>query len=81
MELRAATAEELPEIVEIYNSNVPARTATTYTSPVSVESRRERLRDQEKRHPVWVADAGNPGGSRGSRLESSTSGPPTNRPD
>src|SRR6266581_575295 len=36
---RTATRNDLPQIVEIYNSTIPSRIATADTEPVSVESR------------------------------------------
>ncbi|MEZ7198924.1 GNAT family N-acetyltransferase [Pseudodesulfovibrio karagichevae] len=38
--MQPATGQDLPRIVEIYNSTVPTRIATADTEPVSVESRR-----------------------------------------
>lgn len=38
--MQPATEQDLPRIVEIYNSTVPTRIATADTEPVSVESRR-----------------------------------------
>lgn len=38
--MQPATEQDLPRIVEIYNSTVPTRLATADTEPVSVESRR-----------------------------------------
>lgn len=64
MQIRDATAGDLPEIVEIYNSSIPSRIATADTSPISVESRREWLLDRSERHPVWIADPGSPGSGR-----------------
>lgn len=67
MRIRDATAEDLPEIVGIYNSTIASRIATADTSPVSVESRRGWLSDRSERRPVWIAepDAGEAGGVAG----------------
>ncbi|MGB3635460.1 MAG: N-acetyltransferase family protein [Rubrobacteraceae bacterium] len=57
MNLRDAVLEDLPAIVEIYNSTVPSRMVTADPKSVSVESRLEWFHghDPEKR-PLWVAD-------------------------
>lgn len=39
--IRSAITEDLPRIVEIYNSTVDSRMVTADTSPVTVESRTE----------------------------------------
>jgi phosphinothricin acetyltransferase len=54
--IRAATEDDLPAIVEIYNAAIPGRMATADLDPVSAESRRGWLRahDPAKR-PLWVA--------------------------
>ena len=39
-ESREASADDLPEIVAIYNASIPGRLATADTQPVTVESRR-----------------------------------------
>jgi L-amino acid N-acyltransferase YncA len=52
---RLATPEDLPAIVEIYNSAVLARTSTCDLEPVSVTSRREWFdAARPDRHPIWV---------------------------
>lgn len=65
MEVRDATSEDLPGMVEIYNSTVPTRLATADTAPVSVEARKVWFHDRDGRRPVWVADPGTPGGMAG----------------
>ena len=57
MRIRDAVEEDLPAIVEIYNSTVPSRMVTADPEPVSVESRRAwfRKHDPESR-PIWVAE-------------------------
>lgn len=58
MKIRDATEEDLPEIVEIYNSTVPGRTATADPEPVTVESRRAWFSEHSpERRPLWVAEA------------------------
>lgn len=55
---RIARAEDLPAIVEIYNSTIASREVTADTEPVSVESRRQWYADHEpSRRPLWVVHA------------------------
>jgi L-amino acid N-acyltransferase YncA len=55
LEFRNATREDLPVIVEIYNSTVPGRMVTADTEPVSVESRLQWCQDHEpSRRPLWI---------------------------
>lgn len=56
MNIRFGTVEDLPAIVEIYNSTVPSRMVTADTEPVSLESREGWFdaHDSESR-PIWVA--------------------------
>jgi L-amino acid N-acyltransferase YncA len=55
LEFRNATREDLPVIVEIYNSTVPGRMVTADTEPVSVESRFQWFQDHEpSRRPLWI---------------------------
>ncbi|RSM60019.1 GNAT family N-acetyltransferase [Kibdelosporangium aridum] len=52
---RLATQEDLPSIVEIYNSAVLARSSTCDLEPVSVASRQAWFDDaRPDRHPIWV---------------------------
>ncbi len=57
---RTATRNDLPQIVEIYNSTIPSRIATADTEPVSVESRVHWFDEHTPgRRPLWVVeDAG-----------------------
>ena len=50
-----ATLQDLPKIVEIYNSTVASRMVTADTEPVSVESKRNwfKAHSPDKR-PLWV---------------------------
>lgn len=53
---RRATIEDLPAIVEIYNSTVASRMVTADTEPVKVEDRMEWfLRHNEKR-PLFIME-------------------------
>lgn len=50
-----ATVEDLPRIVEIYNSTVPGRMVTADTEPVSVESRLKWFHEHNAdKRPLWV---------------------------
>lgn len=54
---RNATEQDLPVIVDIYNSTIPGRMVTADTEPVTVESRVEwfKKHDNPKR-PLWVIE-------------------------
>jgi L-amino acid N-acyltransferase YncA len=53
--IRDAREADLPAIVAIYNAAIPGRLATADTEPVTVESRRDWLRDRDPaRFPIWV---------------------------
>jgi L-amino acid N-acyltransferase YncA len=57
VEIRDANLEDLPGIVEIYNSTVPSRMVTADPEPISVESRREWFYDHDpESRPLWVAE-------------------------
>jgi phosphinothricin acetyltransferase len=54
---RLATLEDLPQIVEIYNSTIPSRQVTADTEPVSVESRRSWFETHTPQfRPLWVVE-------------------------
>jgi L-amino acid N-acyltransferase YncA len=55
LQYRIATLDDLPAIVDIYNSTVPGRMVTADTSPVTVESRIHwfEAHSPEKR-PLWM---------------------------
>ncbi|HWQ38014.1 MAG TPA: GNAT family N-acetyltransferase [Burkholderiales bacterium] len=54
---RVAKREDLPQIVEIYNSTIPSRQVTADIEPVSVESRIAWFNDhQADRRPLWVVE-------------------------
>ena len=55
--IRDATLADLPRIVEIYNSSIPGRLATSDLEPVSVESRKEWFHSHTPdKHPLWVCE-------------------------
>lgn len=55
LQYRDATVDDLPRIVEIYNSTVADRMVTADTSPVTVESRLRWFNEHEPVHrPLWV---------------------------
>jgi L-amino acid N-acyltransferase YncA len=57
VKIRDAVEEDLPAIVEIYNSTVPSRMVTADPEPVSIESRRAWFREHDpKSRPIWVAE-------------------------
>lgn len=54
--IRDADMADLPAIIDIYNSSIPARLATADTDPVSVESREPWFKEHSPaRRPLWVA--------------------------
>jgi L-amino acid N-acyltransferase YncA len=57
MKIRDATDADLPAIVAIYNTAVATRISTAQLDPVTVEERRDWIRDHSPdRHPFWVAE-------------------------
>jgi L-amino acid N-acyltransferase YncA len=53
--LRAATADDLPVIVDIYNSTIASRMVTADLEPVTVEARRPWFEaHQAPSRPLWV---------------------------
>ena len=57
LKYRIATIEDLPKIVEIYNSVIPSRIVTADLEPVSVESRTEWFRKHTpKKWPLFVVE-------------------------
>jgi len=55
---RIARPEDLPVIVEIYNSTVASREVTADTEPVSVASRQQWFDEHDpRRRPLWVIHA------------------------
>ena len=60
LDYRNATLNDLPAIVDIYNSTVAGRMVTADTEPVSVESKLPWFTIHEPLHrPLWVAEQGN----------------------
>ena len=54
---RNATQNDLPGIVEIYNSTVPTRMVTADTEPVSVESRQPWFEAHNlTNRPLWIVE-------------------------
>ena len=59
MKIRDAVADDLPSIVEIYNSTIPGRMVSADTEPVSVEQRLGWFEEHEpSRRPIWVVEEG-----------------------
>lgn len=59
MRFRDAIIQDLPAIVDIYNSTVPTRMVTADTEPVTVTSRQRWFADHSPaRRPLWVAEEG-----------------------
>ena len=57
LNIRDATEEDLPAIVEIYNESIPAGKSTADTQPVTVAERIDWFRSFDpKKRPIWVAE-------------------------
>jgi len=57
LHFRNATIEDLPAIVEIYNTTVAGRMVTADTEPVSVESRIKWFNEHSpERRPMWMVE-------------------------
>ena len=55
MLIRDAATDDLPRIVEIYNSAIPGRMAKADLEPVSIESRRRWFDEHSANtRPLWV---------------------------
>ncbi|CAM3057000.1 GNAT family N-acetyltransferase [Paenibacillus sediminis] len=55
--VRDATLDDLPAIVDIYNSTIPGRMVTADTEPVTVQSRVPWFNDHSPDfRPLWVAE-------------------------
>ena len=55
MQFRNATTQDLPGIVEIYNSTIPSRMVTADTEPVTVSSRMKWFDEHAPdKRPLWV---------------------------
>ncbi|MER2108845.1 MAG: N-acetyltransferase family protein [Solibacillus sp.] len=54
---RVATLEDLPIIVDIYNSTIPSRMVTADTEPVSINDRLEWFNEHTpSKRPLWVVE-------------------------
>lgn len=54
---RNALPEDLPKIVEIYNSTIPSRMVTADTEPVSVESKIQWFTEHHPdKRPLWMVE-------------------------
>lgn len=59
LKLKIATLEDLPFIVDIYNSTIPGRMVTADTEPVSVEDRLAWFYEHDpQKRPLWVVQLG-----------------------
>ncbi|WP_020409081.1 GNAT family N-acetyltransferase [Hahella ganghwensis] len=56
VKIRIATEQDLPTIVDIYNSTVGSRKVTADIEPVSVESRRNWYHRHSKKRPLFVME-------------------------
>ncbi|KMJ58418.1 phosphinothricin acetyltransferase [Bacillus sp. LL01] len=59
IKIRNAELEDLPKIVEIYNSTIASRMVTADTSPVEVESRTEWFYQHNEKRPLRVVELEN----------------------
>ena len=56
-DIRDALKEDLVQIVEIYNSNIPSHLATADIKPITVESRLQWFADHSpQQYPLWVVE-------------------------
>jgi L-amino acid N-acyltransferase YncA len=59
MKIRDAVEDDLPAIIEIYNAAIATRIATAQLEPVTLEDRRNWLKEHSAdRHPFWVLETG-----------------------
>ena len=57
MRIRDAVEADLPAIIDIYNVAVTTRIATAQLEPVTLEERRDWLKEHSSdRHPFWVLE-------------------------
>jgi L-amino acid N-acyltransferase YncA len=54
--IRTAKIEDLPAIVEIYNSSIAGRMATADLEPVTVSSRVDWFNNHHPRRPIWTIE-------------------------
>ena len=66
VQIEYARLEDLPRIVEIYNSTIEGRMATADLEPVTVEQRVPWFEEHSPDHrPLWVMKQAGTGGSLG----------------
>ena len=57
MKIRDARESDLPAIIRIYNAAIATRVSTAQLEPVTLEGRRNWLKDHSPdRHPFWVLE-------------------------
>ncbi|HEV2965826.1 MAG TPA: GNAT family N-acetyltransferase [Chthoniobacterales bacterium] len=57
MKIRDAREADLPAIIKIYNAAIATRISTAQLEPVTLEERRNWLKDHSpNRHPFWVLE-------------------------
>ena len=57
MKIRDAVETDLPAIIDIYNAAIATRIATAQLEPVTLEERRDWLKEHSPdRHPFWVLE-------------------------
>jgi L-amino acid N-acyltransferase YncA len=57
MMIRDARERDLPAIIKIYNAAIASRVSTAQLEPVTLEKRRNWLKDHSSdRHPFWVLE-------------------------
>lgn len=57
IKFRNASSQDLPKIVEIYNSTIPSRMVTADTENVSVENRQQWFNEHNpETRPLWVIE-------------------------
>ena len=57
LKIRDAVESDLPAIIKIYNAAIATRMATAQLDPVSLEERRDWLKQHSPdRHPFWVLE-------------------------
>ena len=56
MIIKPATLKDLPEIVAIYNENIPSRTVTADTAEINVGSRLNWFHQHKENRPLWIME-------------------------
>jgi phosphinothricin acetyltransferase len=59
---RNANIEDLPFIVDVYNSIIPGRMVTADTQPLTIEERKDWFHAHHEKRPIWIAE--HPSGQR-----------------